>query len=112
IAATIAALWLSAVAEVRAPDDLSHPAALPNPVLWFKLDEGSGTQVSDGRETRQGGKLVGDLPPRWVEKGIAGSALRFDPASTGYVLAPDDESFGRFQQLTVSVWVKAAPGAS
>ena len=118
VAATIAALpvavafWLSGLAEVRAPDDTAQLAGPPSPVLWFKLDEGSGTRVRDAGDSGASGEILGELPLHWLDDGIAGSALHFDPASTGYVVAPDGKSPGRFQRLTISVWVKVARGAN
>lgn len=70
IAATIAvlpvtaALWLSVLAEVRAPEDIARPGDPPKPVLWFKLDEGSGTRVRDASDLGATGEILGELPPQ------------------------------------------------
>ena len=71
---------------------IASPAlATTAPVGVWKLDEGSGTRVTDSSGTGNNGVLSGGVS--WVQ-GISGSGLGFD-GSTGEVKINDNTSWSR-----------------
>jgi fibronectin type 3 domain-containing protein len=72
-------------------------------VGYWRLDEGTGTTVSDATGTGNTGIFVGN--PIWTT-GITGQALSFTSPST-YVVVPDSSSLRiSTDEMTVAAWVK------
>ena len=71
--------------------------------MW-KLDEGSGTRVTDSSGSGNNGVLSGGVS--WVQ-GISGSGLGFD-GSTGEVKINDNTVLEPASAVTVSAWIKQA----
>ncbi len=73
----------------------------PNPVRWWKFDEGSGSTAYDSAGDNDGTLIDG---PIWVT-GIINGALDFNGVED-YVSVPDDSSLDISGAITVSAWVK------
>jgi hypothetical protein len=83
-------------AEVSATPTATDPSL----VLYYKLDEGSGTQTVDSSNHVAPANLIGN--PTWIA-GVTGNGLSFS-GSGQYV----DTGFNQnLQQWTISTWVKS-----
>jgi hypothetical protein len=84
----------------------SFPSSIPpNLVLWWKLDEGSGTNISDSALNGNDGLLEGgSLSSCWTS-GILSNALRFGGITTNWVSVPYNPSLVPTQAFTVAAWV-------
>ncbi len=83
---------------------MAPPALVGN----WKMDEGSGTQVTDASVFANTGITKGS--PLWTT-GISGSALKLS-GSGQYVAIPDAESLDAVQGLTLSMWIRPEKRAS
>jgi hypothetical protein len=92
---------------------ISHTEAIPpNLVAWWKLDEGAGTITADNSGNGHDGALLGTPGPQWVA-GMESNAVAFSGSGTDYIQASGDGSFlGLTNQLTTSLWVSNAVGAT
>jgi len=76
-------------------------AADPNPVGWWKLDDGSGTIASDSSGNGNDGTFNGD--PQWVV-GHLGGALEFD--GDDHVDCGNDPSLDITAPITIMIWAR------
>jgi hypothetical protein len=72
-------------------------------VGWWKLDEGSGTTVSDASGKGHNGTIVGN--PQWVS-GVSGLALEFD--GDDRVDLGNDPSLDITAPITIMIWARTA----
>ena len=79
----------------------------PNPIGWWKLDEGSGTNANDSSGNGYTGSFIGS--PKWMS-GKVGSALKFDVGGTNYIDVPHDVRFNfpGTNPYTFSFWMKGS----
>ncbi len=80
----------------------TDPSTTGNLRGWWRMEEGSGTTLSDASGLANDGSIEGS--PTWVA-GQDGSALHFN-GSTDDVLVPDAASLDITDQLTVAAWVR------
>ena len=83
----------------------SYPtSAPPGLVVWWKLDEGSGTAVADASGNGYSGSLQGDPEPLWTN-GVVSGGLNFD----GYqnYVGSDQPICQTFTSVTMACWFKA-----
>ena len=90
---TLALVW-ALVSTVCAADDL---------VGWWKLDEGSGSIISDSSGGGLDGSFTGDTP-EWIT-GRYGNAILFN-GSTGYIDLGSDPAMDITGEITVACWVR------
>jgi hypothetical protein len=90
----------------RTPRQIAMDYNGGKPVGWWKMDEGSGTDVHDYTDNVNHGTMVNmDSGTDWVE-GKRNSALDFD-GSDDYIEVPKDSSISfSGEPFTVSVWIK------
>jgi hypothetical protein len=80
------------------------PTSDPNLIVWWKLDEDSGTTALDWSGHSNHGTLVGD--PQWVA-GQVGGALDFG-GDGDHVVDPDGAGYlNGLNALTVCMWIKS-----
>jgi hypothetical protein len=72
-------------------------------VGWWKLDEGSGTAISDSSDNRLNGTFTGGTP-EWIA-GKYGNAILFNGAN-GYVDLGMKSEMDLTEEMTVSVWLR------
>jgi prepilin-type N-terminal cleavage/methylation domain-containing protein len=92
---------------------LDPPAILPsaNLAAYWRLDEGSGTIVSDSSGNNNNGTLVNmETPDDWVS-GFIGNALLFD-GNKEYITVPNSSSLDIGGELTISLWLKPSVDSS
>ncbi|UCD50420.1 MAG: discoidin domain-containing protein [Phycisphaerales bacterium] len=73
----------------------------PDPVGWWKFDDGSGTVARDSSANRNDGTLYGD--PQWVAGQLAG-ALQLD-GNDDYVELPIGSVMTTLREATLTLWV-------
>ena len=93
----------------------SNPPSQPVPVLRWKLDEGSGTNVADSSGHGHGGTLQGSPLPAWVvgPDGVTTNALAFADngtngvqGGTGMATGSNDVTqLNAAQHATLSLWI-------
>ncbi|MCK4292398.1 MAG: hypothetical protein KAY65_04325, partial [Planctomycetes bacterium] len=81
------------------------PALIVDPTLvgWWRLDDGSGTFVTDSSGYGNHGAVNGN--PKWTA-GYDGDALRFDGVDD-FVEVPHDELLTMDNEVTVMAWINA-----
>ena len=84
-------------------------AATPGLVAAYSFDEGSGTSVSDGSGSGNGGALTGGA--KWSATGKFGGALVFD-GSSARVDVPNSAALQLSSAMTLEAWVKPAQVSS
>ena len=94
-------------------DSPSNPSTA-NQVIYYSLDEGTGTTAGDTIGGNHNGTLTNG--PAWTaaDGGVSGSALSFDGTDDVVAIANSSSiNSGTFNQRAISVWFKATdPGAS
>jgi len=88
----------SAAITVLVSNSAQQPSGL---VAYYGFDEGSGTSVTDGSGSGNGGTISGAT---WTPIGRYGSALSFD-GSNDIVSVPDAASLDLTTALTLEAWV-------
>ena len=71
-------------------------------VANLKMDEGSGTTLTDASDYRNNATTTGD--PTWVT-GVTGQALKLNGTSQ-YATVPDDASLNITSAITLAAWIK------
>jgi hypothetical protein len=108
LTASVALLAASFLLSNVACAQLPPPEAM---ISYWKMDEGSGTQVGDSVGSNTGTLLFN---PVWTT-GVDGSALyfhggaQFDP-NTDAVVVPHSPSLDITGSFTIEAWIKALPG--
>jgi len=74
------------------------------PIGWWKLDEGSGTNVEDLSSHGNDGTIDG---PVWINDAERGWCLDFDGDQSDKVLIPNEPFFDLTGNMTVMGWIKA-----
>jgi len=85
----------------------SRPAGLPpSLVAWWKLDEGTGTNVLDSSLNRHNGFVLGDDPAGAWTTGYLSNAITVGGPSDNWIEVPYHISLTPTQELTLTGWVK------
>jgi len=79
------------------------PTASGELVGWWKLDEGSGTAISDSSGNGLDGTFTGGTP-EWIA-GQYGQAILFNGAD-GYVNLGADEAMNLTEEMTAALWLR------
>jgi hypothetical protein len=101
----------ASVAAVLCLAQAARGVDLNAPDRWWKLDEGTGTTVTDSSGNAVNGTMMNMAASAWVD-GVDGKALSFD-GTDDYIVIPDNAlPTAQYYELeggvfTVAFWVKA-----
>jgi hypothetical protein len=85
----------------------SRPAGLPSSlVAWWKLDEGSGTNVFDSSLNGHHGSMRGGNPAGSWTTGFLSNAVTLGGPSNNWIEVPYQASLTPSEELTLTGWVK------
>jgi len=90
-------------------------ARMPQPIAYWKFDEGYGTTAHDSIGSNHGTLGAGDSAPSWTNEGKIGKALAFNGSSdfvdltnnfSQYIQAPTETPAENMPSFSLSVWAK------
>lgn len=103
----------TAVGTITPSTSFATEEKAPQPVAWWKFDDGTGTNAQDATTNNKDGTLSGTTKPAWQTEDlcVSGKCLYFD-GSTSYVSLGNNALGSMSGAFSIEGWIRTASDAT